>query len=498
VSAGDASYYLGRVADRSRSMLAYWDHQLICRYANQAYRHWFGIDGSKLIGTSLRDLLGPTLFALNEPYIKAVLRGEEQVFERVVPGPGGVQRHSLASYVPDFADGQVIGFMVEVTETTRIKQAEAALRESLAALDRTGRLARVGGWQYDLRTGVSTWSSQIRDIYEVGAEYVPMHQANMEFFEPAGRLLLADAVDRCARDGTSWDLELPFTSARGRALWVRSFGERELDSESGVPVRLVGALQDITEQRLRKAELLQEQTLRAQVEQHARDLGAALRERSEMLDVLAHEVRQPLNNASAALQSATGALLDAGESAASSRLAKAQVVVGQVIHSIDNTLAVASLLARPGAIQFEDTDIDTLVGVAVADQPASERGRIRVERLCATRTASMDMSLMRLALSNLLSNALAWSPHDAPVTVRLSDSEDPLALVIEVIDGGPGFSPDLLPHLFERGTRERASGRPGLGLGMYIVRRVMELHGGSARLVRNGPAGATLRLVIVQ
>ena len=49
------------------------------------------------------------LFALNEPYIRAALNGEKQVFERVVPGPDGTKRHSLATYVPDVVDGTVMG-----------------------------------------------------------------------------------------------------------------------------------------------------------------------------------------------------------------------------------------------------------------------------------------------------------------------------------------------------------------------------------------------------
>ena len=68
-------------------MLAYWDSDLTCRFANQAYRMWFGVDADRLIGTSLRDLLGPELFALNEPYVIAALNGEAQTFQRLVPGP---------------------------------------------------------------------------------------------------------------------------------------------------------------------------------------------------------------------------------------------------------------------------------------------------------------------------------------------------------------------------------------------------------------------------
>lgn len=123
----DASEYLLRVVEQVPSMLAYWDKDLICRYANRAYQRWFGKDPAALLGTSIRDLLGPELFALNEPYILGALRGEEQTFERVVPGPGGARRHSLATYVPDIVGGAVVGFLVQVTEVTKLKEAEAAL-----------------------------------------------------------------------------------------------------------------------------------------------------------------------------------------------------------------------------------------------------------------------------------------------------------------------------------------------------------------------------------
>jgi signal transduction histidine kinase len=215
-----------------------------------------------------------------------------------------------------------------------------------------------------------------------------------------------------------------------------------------------------------------------------------------MLDVLAHEVRQPLNNASAALQGASVALHELGGDEARQRLVRAQNVVGQVLARIDNTLAVAALLARPGPVEREEADIDTVVAVAVADMPAGERPRIRVQRETSTRSLPMDMGLMRLALRNLLSNALKYSPLGAQVVVRLSDSESPLGLLIDVVDRGPGVEPALRERLFERGARGKTPGSSH-GLGLYIVRRVMELHGGRAELLETGPEGTTMRLLVV-
>jgi signal transduction histidine kinase len=174
-----------------------------------------------------------------------------------------------------------------------------------------------------------------------------------------------------------------------------------------------------------------------------------------------------------------------------------------VMSGVDNTLAVAALLGKSGTGDASpmqaDVDIDTLLAVAVGDMPVADRERVRIERVTGTRTASMDTGLLRLALRNLLANALRHSPAGSPVRLRVWDSDEPLALVLDVIDQGPGIQADLLPRLFERGTRGRhPSGRASHGLGLYIVRKALELHGGRAELVSTGPQGTTMRLWIAQ
>lgn len=382
-------------------------------------------------------------------------------------------------------------------DVTERKSAERALRANEAFSDRTGRIASVGGWEYDLISGVITWSDQTCRIHGVPLGYRPTVEESMQFYGPEVKLQLEAVVERAIREGTPWDIELPLHTVGGRSIWARAFGEAQY--ENGQPVRLIGAVQDITERKLGQAELQREQAVRAQLEGHARELAHLLQERGAMLDVLAHEVRQPLNNASAALQSAATALAGMGEQIVSQRLKRAQTVMGQVVASIDNTLAVAALLAGREPIARVDSDIDVLVAVAIADMPDSERSRVRIDRVTQTRTASMDLGLMRLALRNVLSNALRYSPSGTPVRLRLSDSDEPLALLIDVIDEGPGIDAELLPNLFERGARGNRAGAPaGLGLGLYIVNRVMALHGGRVELVANAGTGLTMRLLLVQ
>lgn len=372
----DSGYYLRLLVDRVPTMLAYWDRELRCRFANRAYEDWFGVGPGCLLGTHVRDLLGPEIFEMNRPMMLKALAGEQQRFERLIPGPGGGQRHSLAEYIPDVVAGQVCGFLVQVTNLGELKRTQAALRRETA--------------------------------------------------------------------------------------------------------------------------------LRSEIERHALQLEDLLAQRTEMLNVLAHEVRQPLNNAVAALQGVDGALSCRGDSDASHHVSHANRVVRNVLLQIDNTLAVATLLARSSPIQRDDVDIDTLISITRCDLPDDARARVVVVRETATRTALMDMSLVRLALRNVLLNSLEFSSPGTPVTVTVSDTEEPPALQLSVADHGPGIPAALQSRLFQRGVRgvrvdqvDRGS-PPDSGLGLYIVHRVMALHGGRVRVVRTGASGTVIELSIPQ
>lgn len=521
-------------------------------------------------------------------------------------------------------DGALSGFVGIVLDQTEQVLALERLRQSRSFLDRSGRLAGVGAWQYDLRDGTLTWSDQTCRIHELPEGHLPTIEEGASYYPPEAREVVLDAVQRCIDDGTPFDLELPFITARGRHIWVRAQGE--VEREDGQAVRVMGAFQDITvrraaqmavaersarlarfyettpamlhvldmswrfvsvsdlwlknfgrtrgevigresadfldagarehmttvtRQRLlaegrvdkvpvevvrsdgtvasvlvstilerdaqglpafalsvledvtetlaRTAELGRERELRARLERQTGDLNALLGERSAMLDVLAHEVRQPLHNAQAALQSARGALAARGEGAAADPLARARRTLGTVLAGIDNTLAAASLLAGAQAIAQPEGDIAALLAVVVADMPESERDRIDVEHDARLRTGAMDSGLMRLALRNLLANALRAAPAGTRVRLAVRDREDPPALLFSVSDAGPGIPEALRPRLFERGARGAAMpGRSSHGLGLYIVRRVMELHGGHAEVESTGEHGTTMRLVLPQ
>lgn len=108
--------------------------------------------------------------------------------------------------------------------------------------------------------------------------------------------------------------------------------------------------------------------------------------------------------------------------------------------------------------------------------------------------ARADPLRVRQALSNLLDNALRHAPSSGKVTIEIGPDRD--AVLLEVTDTGPGFSPNLLPLALEPFVREEARGgrSDGAGLGLAIVRAIAEAHGGSVSIKNRSGSGASVLL----
>ncbi len=102
-----------------------------------------------------------------------------------------------------------------------------------------------------------------------------------------------------------------------------------------------------------------------------------------------------------------------------------------------------------------------------------------------------EPQLLERAVTNLLDNAAKWSPPDGTVTVRLADG------ALTVTDEGPGIDPADLPHIFDRFYRSsEARTLPGSGLGLSIVKRAAERHGGTVDVESAPGGGTTFTLVL--
>ncbi|WP_303635631.1 sensor domain-containing diguanylate cyclase [Stenotrophomonas tuberculopleuritidis] len=131
-------------------------------------------------------------------------------------------------------------------QMAQAKALHRELKRSEDFLERTNSAARVGGWELDLATREVRWTRETKQIHGVRSTYQPTLQSALSFYREDSRAIISTAVQRCIDEGTSWEVQLPMTTADGREIWTRVVGSRQ--QVEGRP-RLVGAIQDVTEER---------------------------------------------------------------------------------------------------------------------------------------------------------------------------------------------------------------------------------------------------------
>ena len=296
--------------------------------------------------------------------------------------------------------------------------------------------------------------------------------------------------------GNTWDLVAAVTLAVLAALFGNLGYLGLVLGRSRAAERAASAVQ--WEERLRR-DAAEDRTASLRDLLHQRDELAA--ERDQLLKLLAHEIRQPLHNASGALQAARAVLGEPGQDMlprATERLQRAQGVLAEVHSVLDNTLAAANLLGGGDALYVPDTPLMPLLQQALGDLPDAQRRLVRVQWQDLPDTAELEAGLVRLALRNLLRNAFSHGGPAVSVVIQCERQAMPPAVVLSVIDDGVGPPPGWQPAPHAGLARHAGTRAAPRGLGLYIVREVMSRHGGSLSLQPRHPHGLVARLVFPQ
>jgi signal transduction histidine kinase len=220
-------------------------------------------------------------------------------------------------------------------------------------------------------------------------------------------------------------------------------------------------------------------------------LRALLEERAGFIDVLSHEVRQPLNDAVSGIEMLAEAVRaePVDPPGLIARAQRALDVLDRIAGALNNTLAAATALDRQAKAHRRPTRLAWLLETVRLGLPDAERARVVIVLETTTAEALLDPHLMELALRNLLRNALQHGDPDAPIVLSL-DQPEPGTLCFAV-ENQPGQAVVADAELvFTRQPRRR--GGAGNSLGLWIVGRVAALHGGRAR----GRVGSVTRVLL--
>jgi PAS domain S-box-containing protein len=386
---------------------------------------------------------------------------------------------------------RVVGSHIDLTEQ---KQVTDALRRSEALLSASQSLARIGGWEWELSSRKMSWTDETYRIHELNPGDTPAgsdaHIArSLECYDESDRPAVLAAFRKCVEKGEPYDLEFPFTTFKGRRLWVRTSAQAVM--KDGQVERVTGLITDITAHK--KAEKEREESLlRAEAASHAK---------SEFLAVMSHELRSPLNG----VLGFAGLLSDTPLKDEQKSFVQTISSSGEHLLSLVNDILDYASMEH-GAMKILDAPLALAGLVDISRQTvttiAAEKG-IGLHTVIAPGVPEQilgDERRIRQILINLLNNAVKFT-SEGSVVLRIAPAMDGMRRFLDfsVEDSGIGISPETLARLFQPFTQadsklNRAYG--GTGLGLSISKRLAEAMGGSISVTSTPAKGSkfTFRL----
>jgi PAS domain S-box-containing protein len=435
-------------------------------YVNPAFEEVWGIDRDTLYDEPL-SFLDAVHEEDRERVRKAFTQLPEEEFDdeyRIVRPDGEVRWiHARGTTVED-EEGDMVRIMGIGEDITERVERDRELERALDLLEKTERIADVGGWEIDVNTTDVFWTDHVFDLLEVTSDEEPPLDEALDMYHEEDQPIVEDAVENALDSGDSFDVEVRLRTDSSEVRWLRLQGVPETVDDEVVSFR--GAAQDITE--------------RKQREQRLKELIDRLEESNERLKQFAyaasHDLQEPLRMVSSYLQLIEQQYSDALDEDGEEFLEFAVDGADRMRDMIDGLLKYSRVETQGDPLRpvdldavFEDVLEDLQVRIEESDADITAEELPRVEG---------DAGQLRQVFQNLLKNAIEYS-GDGPPRVHVSAERDGTERIISVSDEGIGIDPDEADRIFEvfQSLHDPAD-HSGTGIGLALSERIVERHGG--------------------
>jgi PAS domain S-box-containing protein len=427
--------------------------------ANPGFASMLGYRVEELIGVPITEIFTPEAGRDVEDCFRKADELGHCAFE-------SVQRRKDGGVLPVMADvtsvkndyGELVYRSLNIRDLTETYQARLALQKSEAELREAQRLAHVGNWNWDAANDAVTWSEEIYRIFGLDSRLPapPFYSGHQRLFTPESMARLEAAVADALKHGKAYEIELELIRPDGATRWIAARAEPVRDASGGI-AGLYGTVQDITQ------------------------LRHLMKMREEWTSVVAHDLRQPIGNITMSVDLL--ARLHIGEMNEREKLMinRIRSAASNLARMVDDLLDVARMESKNLHVERNWIDPRAVVRESIERLSYITKGaHIRVLEAEELVPVFADAVRIEQVLGNLISNAVKYGDPGREILIRLEPRNDN-EIEILVTNHSKGIPPDELPHLFDRFSRSksvRGSGVPGLGLGLYIAKGIIEAHGG--------------------
>lgn len=362
----------------------------------------------------------------------------------------------------------------------RIEQLRAheALQHSEEGLRNALDSAQIGVWCWDPASDATRSDARTLRILGEPQQAALSYARNLaQRFHPDDQQRADAAMQAVLDPGGSgrYELELRYLRPDGELIWIALSGHMRFggDGAQRRPLALMGTIIDVT-QRKRAEEALRE----------------ADRLKDEFIATLAHELRNPLAPISSGLHLLRRKRGPDSEEGATYAMMDRQLK--QMIRLVDDLLEMSRITS--GKVELEQRPVDisfVMLNAIETSKPLIEAGQHRLQLELPKAALSVQADVVRLAqvLSNLLNNAAKYTEPGG--LIRMSAKRTGEVVEISVADNGIGIAANVLPRIFNmfaQGDRPNSRSQAGLGIGLTLARRLVQMHGGSIE-ARSAGAG---------
>src|SRR5690606_25277928 len=405
------------------------------------------------------------------PLIVLTGQGDEQIAVELMKA-GATDYVAKTTITPERA-------VQSLQHALRVTEVERALRESEERAQLAVEALQLSTWDLEPTSGKLRLSDRCRALLCISLNENATYERLLESVHPQDveptRLGLERALQ--PESGERYDMEFRVLSqCSGVERWLRATG-KVFFNEVGRPLRFIGTVQDIDEQKqleAQRARLFEaERSAREQAE-------AASRMREDLVAIVSHDLRNPLSSISMSAEVLQAITSTEGSSQFRRPLETIVRSVGRMKRLISDLLDVASIDAGGLSVHKERHDVTALMreGIEMMLPMAVEKSLLlECESTATPLEVSVDKERILQVFSNLIGNAIKFTREGGRIglaaAARCADFVE-----IRVTDTGQGVSEEHLTHICDRYWQAQKEGRMGIGLGLSIVKGVIEAHHG--------------------
>jgi two-component system sensor histidine kinase VicK len=356
-------------------------------------------------------------------------------------------------------DKKVNGILVFAIEVTKMVQSVKELAKTKDNLKLAITAAQLGTFDMDLENGTMEWDLRCRELFGINhADRVTYERDFVTGLHPDDRERITKVIENVFIKSISngdYDVEYRTVGAEDKKLrWVRAMGKAYFD-EQDKPVRFVGSVLDITEQK--------ENELR----------------KNDFIGMVSHELKTPLTTLTAIVQVANAKLKTTEDAFLRGALDKANVQVKKMSTMINGFLNLSRLESGKIQLDLQDFYLDQLIEEMMEEIKLTVNSHHIVLSPCEPVRVCADRDKIGSVIINLVSNAVKYSPKGKEIIIDCSIRGK--EVLVSIKDEGMGIKPEDITHIFDRFYRvasQHTRHISGFGIGLYLSAEIIRRHNG--------------------